>query len=64
MAWGGIEENDVTQAKILPRGLKINLTVNEVSYEWVFSLLNTGLLKKKLSCRIWNSRTLCKTIFP
>ena len=40
-------ENDVTQAKILPRGLKINLTVNEVSYEWVFSLLNTDFLKQK-----------------
>ena len=40
-------ENDVTQAKILPRGLKINLTVNEVSYEWGFSLLNTDFLKQK-----------------
>ena len=42
-----LSENDVTQAKILPRGLKINLTVNEVSYEWVFSLLNTDFLKQK-----------------
>jgi general secretion pathway protein J len=42
-----LSENDVTQAKILPRVLKINLTVNEVSYEWVFSLLNTDFLKQK-----------------
>lgn len=42
-----LSENDVTQAKILPRGLKINLTVDEVSYEWVFSLLNTDFLKQK-----------------
>ena len=42
-----LSENDVNQAKILPRGLKINLTVNEVSYEWVFSLLNTDFLKQK-----------------
>lgn len=42
-----LSENDVTQTKILPRGLKINLTVNEVSYEWVFSLLNTDFLKQK-----------------
>ncbi|MDH1799790.1 type II secretion system minor pseudopilin GspJ [Acinetobacter johnsonii] len=42
-----LSEKDVTQAKILPRGLKINLTVNEVSYEWVFSLLNTDFLKQK-----------------
>lgn len=42
-----LSENDVTQAKILPSGLKINLTVNDVSYEWVFSLLNTDFLKQK-----------------
>ena len=42
-----LSEKDVTQAKILPRGLKINLIVNEVSYEWVFSLLNTDFLKQK-----------------
>lgn len=42
-----LSENDVTQTKILPRGLKINLTVNEVNYEWVFSLLNTDFLKQK-----------------
>ena len=42
-----LSENDVTQAKILQRRLKINLTVNGVSYEWVFSLLNTDFLKQK-----------------
>ena len=42
-----LSEHDVTQAKILPRALKINLTVNDVSYEWVLSLLNTDFLKQK-----------------
>ena len=28
----------------LPKGIKINLTVNGVSYEWMFSLLNTDFL--------------------
>ena len=42
-----LSENDVNKKTILPRGLKINLTVNEVSYEWVFSLLNTDFLKQK-----------------
>ena len=41
-----MNENDSTQAKLLPRGLKINLMVNEVSYEWVFSVLNTDFLKQ------------------
>ncbi|RLL48901.1 prepilin-type N-terminal cleavage/methylation domain-containing protein [Acinetobacter cumulans] len=31
----------------LPRGLKLNLTVNGVSYEWIFSLLNTDFLEEK-----------------
>ncbi|MBL8321274.1 MAG: type II secretion system minor pseudopilin GspJ [Acinetobacter sp.] len=30
----------------LPRGLKIKLSVNEVEYEWLFSLLNTDFLQQ------------------
>lgn len=41
-----MNENDSTQTKLLPRGLKINLMINEVSYEWVFSVLNTDFLKQ------------------
>lgn len=33
----------------LPRGIKLNLTVNGVSYEWIFSLLNTDFLEEKKS---------------
>ena len=33
--------------KRLPKGVKINLTVNGVAYEWIFSLLNTDYLDKK-----------------
>ena len=30
----------------LPRGLKIKLKVNDIEYEWLFSLLNTDFLEK------------------
>ncbi|WP_216934942.1 MULTISPECIES: type II secretion system minor pseudopilin GspJ [unclassified Acinetobacter] len=36
--------NQLEQKKRLPKGIKINLTVNGVSYEWMFSLLNTDFL--------------------
>ena len=36
--------NQVEQKQRLPRGIKINLMVNGVSYEWIFSLLNTDFL--------------------
>jgi len=42
-----LNDHDLAQAKLLPRGLKINLTVNDEHYEWVFSLLNTDFLKQK-----------------
>ncbi len=35
------------QLKILPRGFKINLTINGTEYEWIYSLLNAGDLKGK-----------------
>ena len=48
-AWpeGQVDLNDVTQKQILPRGIKIKLTVKDVSYEWIFSLLNTDYLKQQ-----------------
>jgi general secretion pathway protein J len=36
--------NQLEQKQRLPKGVKINLTVNGVSYEWMFSLLNTDFL--------------------
>ncbi|MFH7809690.1 type II secretion system minor pseudopilin GspJ [Acinetobacter sp. BSP-153] len=42
-----LNDHDLAQAKLLPRGLKINLTVNDERYEWIFSLLNTDFLKQK-----------------
>ncbi|MDK9306970.1 MULTISPECIES: type II secretion system minor pseudopilin GspJ [Gammaproteobacteria] len=38
--------NQVEQKQRLPKGIKINLMVNGVSYEWIFSLLNTDFLLK------------------
>jgi general secretion pathway protein J len=36
--------NRPEQKQHLPKGLKISLTVNGVSYEWIYSLLNTDFL--------------------
>jgi len=36
--------NRIEQKQRLPKGIKINLMVNGVSYEWIFSLLNTDFL--------------------
>ena len=36
--------NQIEQKQRLPKGIKINLMVNGVSYEWIFSLLNTDFL--------------------
>ena len=30
----------------LPRGIKMKITIHEVEYEWIFSLLNTDFLIK------------------
>lgn len=40
-----IDLNDNQQKRKLPKGIKINLTVQDVQYEWIFSLLNTDFLK-------------------
>lgn len=44
--WPGssFDLNQVEQKQRLPKGIKINLMVNGVSYEWIFSLLNTDFL--------------------
>lgn len=42
---------DLTQSseiQRLPRGLKMKISVNDVEYEWLFSLLNTDFLQEKL----------------
>ena len=36
--------NQLEHKQRLPKGIKINLTVDGVSYEWMFSLLNTDFL--------------------
>jgi len=41
------QQDDLVPKKKLPKGIKINLTVNGVAYEWVFSLLNTDYLEQK-----------------
>jgi general secretion pathway protein J len=41
------QQDDLVQKKKLPKGIKINLTVNGVAYEWVFNLLNTDYLEQK-----------------
>lgn len=43
---GTIDANDKSAAQLLPRGIKIKVTVREVEYEWLFSLLNTNFLKQ------------------
>jgi general secretion pathway protein J len=45
-AWpdASIDLNQPAERQRLPRGIKINLTVNAVSYEWIYSLLNTDFL--------------------
>ena len=41
------QTDEVVTKKRLPKGIKINLTVNGVAYEWIFSLLNTDYLDNK-----------------
>jgi general secretion pathway protein J len=50
-AWpeGQVDLNDLTQKQVLPKGIKIKLTVKDVAYEWFFSLLNTDYLKQQNS---------------
>lgn len=41
-----VDLNQPDVKKQLPKGIKIRLSVNEVVYEWLFSLLNTDYLKQ------------------
>lgn len=42
-----VDSQQTEQLRLLPKGIKINLTVRDVKYEWIFSLLQTDFLKKK-----------------
>lgn len=42
-----VDSQQTEQLRLLPKGIKINLTVRDVQYEWIFSLLKTDFLKKK-----------------
>ena len=42
-----IDPQQTEQLRLLPKGIKINLTVRDVQYKWIFSLLQTDFLKKK-----------------
>ena len=42
-----VDWQQTEQLRLLPKGIKINLTVRDVQYEWIFSLLQTDFLKKK-----------------
>ena len=41
-----VDWQQTEQLRLLPKGIKINLTVRDVQYEWIFSLLQTDFLKK------------------
>ena len=40
----GLDLNRTENKQLLPKGIKINLIVQGVQYEWLFSLLNTDYL--------------------
>lgn len=42
-----VDWQQTEQLRLLPKGIKINLTVRDVQYEWIFSLLQSDFLKKK-----------------
>ena len=42
-----VDSQQTEQLRLLPKGIKINLTVRDLQYEWIFSLLQTDFLKKK-----------------
>ncbi|WP_254592203.1 type II secretion system minor pseudopilin GspJ [Acinetobacter bouvetii] len=44
---GQVDLNDDTQTQLLPKGIKMKLTVKGVAYEWIFSLLNTDYLRQQ-----------------
>lgn len=42
----GVDLEQLVEKQKLPRGIKINITVNDTEYEWLFGLLNTDFLDK------------------
>src|SRR5690606_31635886 len=40
----GLDLSQIENKQLLPKGIKINLMVQGVQYEWLFSLLNTDYL--------------------
>lgn len=44
-----LDLNKIENKQLLPKGIKINLTVQGVQYEWLFSLLNTDYLNNTSS---------------
>ena len=40
-----VDTQDLKQLRYLPKGVQIKLTVNDIEYEWIYSLLNTDFLK-------------------
>ena len=45
----GLDPANVMAQQILPKGIRFKVTVNDVEYEWIFSLLNTDFLKENKS---------------
>lgn len=41
-----IDFNNKQLLQTLPKGLRIRFSIDNVEYEWIFSLLNTDFLKK------------------
>ena len=44
--WPDPQDNSAHAMRQLPRGLKVQLTLREVEYQWIFSLLRTEYLKE------------------
>ncbi len=42
----GVDLEKIIEKQKLPKGIKINLTIHDVEYEWLFSLLSTDFLNQ------------------
>ena len=45
---GDMDPENLQYQRVLPRGLKLRFTVRDVSYEWIFSLLNTDYILEQI----------------
>lgn len=43
-----MDSENIQYQRLLPRGVKMRLTVQDVQYEWIFSLLNTDYIQKQI----------------